>query len=151
MPTPAPKFTADERALILLADVGQWGDVKLQDGSHAYAIPSESRPGVYHISNGKGCDCPAFSKVVDYSGTAPACKHMLAVQRHNVEILAMLPTLRPDGDMPTRAEERAQLARDVYRPAAQEILTAAMAPLTRRRQANMARKYHQIFDTWGQE
>lgn len=144
MPATKVSFTAAERARILLAEVGQWGDVRLRDGTLAYAIPSQSRPGVYHISNGSACDCPAFSKVLEYSGSAPACKHMLAVQLHNAEIMAMLPALRGD-EVVSRAEERAVLARDVYRPAAQEILSAAMAPLTARRRANMARKYHEIF------
>ena len=145
--SPTPRLGVTGRAYLLLARAGQWADVKLQDGSHAFAIPSESEPGKYHISNGRACTCPAFLGPVHVSGSARPCKHMICVSLHQQTVrdsLAELAQVAPHDDrQANRAFERRYLAARHYRQLAQEVLASTLTERQRR-----AAKYADIFQEY---
>lgn len=135
-----PHFSTEDRAHFVLATMAQWIPCRLKNGRTVWAIPSQTQPGVYYLCDGSRCECPGFARIVAYSGSAPACKHMLAVQLHRRTELQAAEALE-QFDSPHLGRE--MLVETVYRPAAQEILNGA--GLTRR-QRN-AKKYADIWGT----
>jgi hypothetical protein len=46
----------------------------------AYAIPSQQKPGLYHVTDGRDCDCP------DHGYRAVECKHMRAARLYQAAL-----------------------------------------------------------------
>jgi hypothetical protein len=66
-------------AIALEADAGQWLKIHVPaDARKLYGIPSQGRPGVYHLVDYNVCSCP------DFQWRREMCKHVLAVRLHCV-------------------------------------------------------------------
>ncbi len=62
------------KALAIAAEAGQWARCRRRDGSKAYAVPSQSAPGLYHVADINTCTCPDFER------RRQPCKHVLAIR-----------------------------------------------------------------------
>ena len=76
--------TADERRFARAHRIAEgadsWTAVRADDGTVLYRIPSQSEPGLFYESDGRGCSCPDFLGRLERGGPAGSCKHALAVQ-----------------------------------------------------------------------
>ena len=63
-------------ALELMTRAGQWGKARMRYGQKFYAVPSRSRPGLYHLADTQSCTCE------DHQRRGVACAHILAVRLH---------------------------------------------------------------------
>jgi hypothetical protein len=87
-------------ALGLMVRAGAWPRCRLKDGQKYYAVPSRSRPGLYHLADTQACTCE------DHKNRGADCAHILAVRLHvaQVKAKANLLTRRPR----QQAEQRAK-------------------------------------------
>ena len=78
-------------ALGLMLGARQWPRCHLRDGQKFYAVPSRSRPGLFHLADCQSCTCE------DYKNRGVECSHILAVRLHvaQVKAKATLRTRRP--------------------------------------------------------
>ena len=76
------------KALEIAADAAHWIKCRTRDGRKLYAVPSQSKPGVYHLTDAQSCDCQDFKRHglsgarLGHAGEHRACKHVLAVRLH---------------------------------------------------------------------
>jgi hypothetical protein len=76
------------KALEIAAGAGQWIKCRTRNGQKAYAVPSQSKPGVYHLVDASECDCQDFRRNglngarIGQTGGHQHCKHILAVRLH---------------------------------------------------------------------
>lgn len=74
------------KALEIAAGAGQWIKCRTRDGQTLYAVPSQSKPGAYHLTDPQSCDCQDFKRHglsgarLGHAGEHRACKHVLAVR-----------------------------------------------------------------------
>jgi hypothetical protein len=68
--------TREDRAADLFERRAEWLPVQAHDGRTGLALPSQRKPGLFHLTDGFSCSCGAFK-----FGRGRACKHMLATQR----------------------------------------------------------------------
>lgn len=69
--------TADKRslkALEVLATAERWQKGRTKEGRSFWAIPSETQPGLLHMTDTRECTCP------DHRQRGIACKHILAAR-----------------------------------------------------------------------
>lgn len=69
-----------ERAATIADTAGQWLKVRTRDGRKAYGIPSQSVPGLYHLTTARTCTCRDFQR------RQRACKHVLSLRMHVARI-----------------------------------------------------------------
>jgi hypothetical protein len=69
-------------ALGLVVRAGQWPRCRLKDGQKYYAVPSRSRPGLYHLADTQTCTCE------DHKNRGADCAHILAVRLHVAQVRA---------------------------------------------------------------
>lgn len=68
------------KAVLLVADSGQWlRPAQLVDGHRAVGIPSQTKRGLYHWTDGHTCSC------YDFRRRQLACKHVMA---HRIDAIA---------------------------------------------------------------
>lgn len=87
--------TQDKRtvkALVLCADAGQWLKARRRDGQKAYGVPSQSKPGLYHLTTCSSCTCPDARR-------GNLCYHQRAVALHVALVKAVQPTPKPTADI----------------------------------------------------
>jgi hypothetical protein len=76
------------KAIEIAAGAGQWLKCRTRDGRKLYAVPSQSEPGVYHLTDAQSCDCQDFKRHglsgvrLGHTGEHRPCKHILAVRLH---------------------------------------------------------------------
>lgn len=81
------------KAVAIATNAGQWLKFRGRDGSKAYGVPSQCRPGIYYLTTASTCTCEDFHRHglsrarVGIGGSHHQCKHILAVRLH-VELLA---------------------------------------------------------------
>lgn len=80
--------TTDKRdldALVYLRNADQWQKrVTLKDGRRVYGLPSRSRPGLLHMTDGSSCSCE------DHIRNGGRCAHMAAAILYRMEQAAAL-------------------------------------------------------------
>jgi hypothetical protein len=89
------------KAILIAADAGQWlRPDRLIDGRRAVGIPSQTKRGLYHWTDGVTCSC------YDFRRRQQACKHVIA---HRLDAIA-----RPQQPQPASAtvDGLAQMAAD---------------------------------------
>lgn len=70
----------DMDALLYLRNADQWQKrVTLKDGRRAYGIPSRTRDGLYHLTDGTDCSCE------DRLRNGARCAHMIAATLYRME------------------------------------------------------------------
>lgn len=70
----------DRDALLYLRNVDQWQkQIVLRNGRRVYGIPSRSRPGLFHLTDGTDCTCE------DHAGRGFHCAHMRAARLYRME------------------------------------------------------------------
>ncbi len=82
--------TSDPRslkALDILQTADRWLRIRVAEGQHIYAVPSQSAPGAAYVTDTDTCTCPDFERRQE------PCKHVLAVRLH-IERLSQ-PAQRP--------------------------------------------------------
>ncbi len=75
-------------ALGLMLRAGSWPRCHLKDGQKYYAVPSRSRPGLYHLADTQACTCE------DHKNRNTECAHILAVRLHVARVQARRPIRR---------------------------------------------------------
>jgi predicted nucleic acid-binding Zn finger protein len=82
-PTAFQSTTAAERrfakARQILSGADAWTTVRADDGAAVYRIPSQSEPGLFYETDGRGCSCPDYLGRLETGRPGP-CKHAIAVQ-----------------------------------------------------------------------
>jgi hypothetical protein len=77
--------TRQEKAERLFADRGQWLRCRLSGGRQAFGLPSGRQPGLYYLTDGLRCTCPAYRlhgltrSRVGHDGLHVPCSHLEAV------------------------------------------------------------------------
>jgi len=72
----------DRDALLYLLDVAQWQRrVTLKDGRRCYGIPSRTRVGLLHLTDGSACTCEDWTTRQPEGG----CAHMRATVLHRMQ------------------------------------------------------------------
>jgi hypothetical protein len=72
----------DRDALLYLLTVDQWQRrVTLKDGRRCYGIPSRTRPGLLHLTDGSACSCEDWTTRQPEGG----CAHMRATVLHRMQ------------------------------------------------------------------
>jgi hypothetical protein len=69
-------------ALGLMVRAGAWPRCRLKDGQKYYAVPSRSRPGLFHLADCQACTCE------DHKHRGAECAHILAVRLHVAQVKA---------------------------------------------------------------
>jgi hypothetical protein len=69
-------------ALGLVVRAGAWPRCRLKDGQKYYAVPSRSRPGLFHLADTQACTCE------DHRHRGAECAHILAVRLHVAQVKA---------------------------------------------------------------
>jgi hypothetical protein len=69
-------------ALGLAVRAGAWPRCRLEDGQKYYAVPSRSRPGLYHLADCQTCTCD------DHKNRNVECAHIIAVKLHVAQVAA---------------------------------------------------------------
>jgi hypothetical protein len=69
-------------AIGLAVRAGGWPRCHLRDGQKFYAVPSRTRPGLYHLADCQVCSCE------DHQRRGVECAHILAVRLHVAQVKA---------------------------------------------------------------
>lgn len=65
------------KAVEIAATAGQWLRCRTSDGVAIFGVPSQCRPGRYHLTTVDRCDCQDAGRRL-----VKPCKHVLAVRLH---------------------------------------------------------------------
>src|SRR5215207_1957883 len=90
-------------ALGLMVRANGWPRCQLKDGQKFYAVPSRSRPGLYHLADMQACSCE------DHQRRGVECAHILAVRLHVAQVKAKA-ALRARRSAPAPAHTPEQIA-----------------------------------------
>jgi hypothetical protein len=91
-------------ALGLVVRAGAWPRCRLKDGQKYYAVPSRSRPGLFHLADCQACSCE------DHQRRNADCAHILAVRLHVAQVKASLRARRPRQQAEQKAKSDAYAA-----------------------------------------
>ena len=72
--------TREDRAADLFERRAEWLPVQAHDGRTGLALPSQRKPGLFHLTDGHTCSCG------DFVYRHRLCKHLLATQRLIAEV-----------------------------------------------------------------
>jgi predicted nucleic acid-binding Zn finger protein len=84
------------KALVILADVGQWLKLRSTDGRTYSGVRSQANPETIYFVDCAGCSCPDFLRRLE-RGTPSPCTHMLAVVLHCARVNGRKAQLRRAG------------------------------------------------------
>jgi hypothetical protein len=125
------------KAILLAADVGQWlRPDRLIDGRRAVGIPSQTKRGLFHWTDGVTCSC------YDFRRRQQACKHVVA---YRLDAIARPQQPQPASDtvdgLAAMVDERQGPVLDMVRHPDGEISWER-----RDRQQRNAQRYDEIFE-----
>ena len=98
-------------ALGLAVRAGSWPRCHLRDGQKFYAVPSRSRPGLFHLADLQSCSCE------DHQRRNVECAHIIAVKLHVAQLQARANLRarrprRPAADQKAKSDELAAIMRE---------------------------------------